>query len=229
MPPMCPWAAKSYTSSLFAMIDAQLNTWLRRPLQRLARPLHAAGVQADHLSWFGFGCACLAFALLVNGQFSGALAAMLVNRLADGLDGALARLRQPTDRGAFLDIALDFLFYASVPLGFALHAPAIHALPAAVLLFSFVGTGSSFLAFAVLAAKRQMGSLAFPQKGMYYLGGLTEGAETLAVFVLMCLWPSAFPALAYGFAVLCLLTTAMRIAAGWRAFDPAIHPERATD
>ncbi len=203
------------------MIDARFNHWLRRPLQALARPLHRAGVRADHLSWLGLGWASVAFGLLVSGQFGGALVAIALNRLTDGLDGTLARLGQPTDRGAFLDIALDFLFYASVPLGFALHNPAAYALPAAVLLFSFVGTGSSFLAFAVLAAKRQMGSLAFPQKGMYYLGGLTEGAETIAVFVSMCLWPSAFAGLAYGFAGLCLVTTAMRIAAGWQAFGPS--------
>jgi phosphatidylglycerophosphate synthase len=202
------------------MIDARLNTWLRRPLQALVRPLQANGVRADHLSWLGFGWACMAFVLLVMGQFGWALVAIALNRLTDGLDGSLARLSQPTDRGAFLDIALDFLFYASVPLGFALQAPETHALPAAVLLFSFVGSGSSFLAFAVLAAKRKMGSLAFPQKGIYYLGGLTEGAETFAVFVCMCLWPAAFPVLAYGFAGLCLVTTAMRLAAGWQAFGP---------
>ncbi|MEN9384447.1 MAG: hypothetical protein RL323_1590 [Pseudomonadota bacterium] len=211
------------------MIDAPLTTLLRRPLLWLARPLHAAGVQADHLSWVGFGFAVLAFTLLATGHASLALLAIALNRLADGLDGTLARLGQPSDRGAFLDIVLDFLFYASVPLGFALQAPATHALPAAVLLFSFMGTGASFLAFAVLAAKRQMSSLAFPQKGMYYLGGLTEGTETLAVFVAMCLWPPFFPALAYGFAALCLLTTAMRIAAGWQAFGsdhPSAPPER---
>jgi hypothetical protein len=61
---------------------------------------------------------------------------------------------QPTDRGAFLDITLDFLFYASIPLAFALADPAANALPAAVLLAAFIGTGSSFLAFAVLAERR---------------------------------------------------------------------------
>ncbi|WP_435891264.1 CDP-alcohol phosphatidyltransferase family protein, partial [Klebsiella pneumoniae] len=40
--------------------------------------------------------------------------------LLDGLDGALARRRGLTDAGGFLDIALDFLFYALVPFGFIL-------------------------------------------------------------------------------------------------------------
>jgi phosphatidylglycerophosphate synthase len=135
----------------------------------------------------------------------------------DGLDGAVARLTRPTDRGAFLDIALDFLFYASIPLAFAVADPAANALPAAVLLAAFIGTGSSFLAFAVLAERRGLKSEDYPQKGIYYLGGLTEASETLICFVLMCLWPMHFAGWAYGFAALCVLTTAMRLLGGWRA------------
>jgi phosphatidylglycerophosphate synthase len=139
-----------------------------------------------------------------------------LSRLADGLDGAVARLTQPTDRGAFLDITLDFLFYASIPLAFAVADPAANALPAAVLLAAFVGTGSSFLAFAVLAERRGMKSVQYPQKGIYYLGGLTEATETLLCFALMCLWPMHFAWWAYGFATLCAMTIATRIVGGWR-------------
>ncbi|EKD60003.1 MAG: hypothetical protein ACD_54C01002G0001 [uncultured bacterium] len=146
---------------------------------------------------------------------------LLLNRLADGLDGALARLQGATDRGAFLDIALDFLFYALFPLGFALADLAQNALPAAVLIASFIGTGSSFLAFASIAAQRGLTASAYPTKGIYYLGGLTEGAETIAIFALMCLFPQAFPTLALIFAAACFLTTLLRWHQGWRAFtDP---------
>jgi hypothetical protein len=91
---------------------------------------------------------------------------------------------------------------------------ALAALAAAVLLFAFMGTASSFLAFAVLAAKRGLVSTVYPDKGFYFLGGLTEATETLAVFTLMCLVPAWFVPLALGFAGLCALTTATRIAAG---------------
>jgi hypothetical protein len=109
------------------------------------------------------------------------------------------------------------LFYASVPLAFAIAQPASNALPAAVLLAAFIGTGSSFLAFAVLAQKRGLKSQAYPHKGLYYLGGLAEATETLVCFVLMCLWPRYFALWAYGFAALCGLTILGRLAAGWRA------------
>ncbi len=202
------------------MLDRALNDRLQRPLQALARWLAGQGVRADHLTWAGFAVGLLAVPLIASGHPRWALLAMALNRLADGLDGTLARLTAPTDRGAFLDITLDFLFYASIPLAFALANPAANGLAAAVLLFAFMGTASSFLAFAVLAARRGLTSTAYPRKGFYYLGGLTEATETLAVFTLMCLVPTWFVPLALGFAALCALTTATRVVAGWQAFGP---------
>lgn len=202
------------------MLDRALNDRLQRPIQALARWLAGQGVRADHLTWAGFAVGLLAVPLIASGHPRWALLAMALNRLADGLDGTLARLTAPTDRGAFLDITLDFLFYASIPLAFALANPAANGLAAAVLLFAFMGTASSFLAFAVLAARRGLTSTAYPRKGFYYLGGLTEATETLTVFTLMCLVPAWFVPLALGFAALCALTTATRVVAGWQAFGP---------
>lgn len=87
-----------------------------------------------------------------------------------------------------------------------------------MLIASFVGTGSSFLAFAVIAERRGLKADLYPRKGIHYLGGLTEGAETIALFIAICLWPAAFPALALLFAALCMITTLTRWHAGWRAF-----------
>ena len=144
-----------------------------------------------------------------------ALAAIVLNRLLDGLDGALARRRGLTDAGGFLDISLDFLFYALVPFGFALAAPAENALAAAWLLFAFIGTGSSFLAFAALAAKHNIDNPGYAHKSLYYLGGLTEGTETIALFVLGCLFPQWFAWMAWLFGALCWLTTFNRIWGGY--------------
>ena len=118
-----------------------------------------------------------------------------------------------------LDIALDFLFYAAIPLAFAVARPGHNALAAAVLLAAFIGTGSSFLAFAVIAAKRGLTSLDYPDKSFYFLGGLTEATETLVCFVAMCVWPEHFALIAYVFAGLCGLTVVMRIGWGWRQFS----------
>ena len=145
-----------------------------------------------------------------------ALLLLVLNRLADGLDGELARLKAPTDAGGFLDITLDFFFYALFPIGFALADPATNALPAAVLILSFVGTGASFLAFAAQAQKQSIVSPNFAYKSLYYLNGLAEGTETILCFVLMCLFPDSFAVIAYCFAIVCLITAANRTVFGYR-------------
>ena len=201
------------------MIDASLIPLQRRCLTLPARALVRVGVVANQVTLVGFCIGVLALPALVFGQFWLALLAIVVNRILDGLDGAVAQLTQPTDRGAFMDIVLDFVFYALVPLGFALAEPAVNALPAAVLIAAFVGTGSSFLAFSVIAEQRGMRPEAYPAKGIYYLGGLTEGAETIGFFVAMCVFPQAFAPLAYLFAAACAVTTMTRWRHGWRAFE----------
>lgn len=200
------------------MLDRALAALIQRPLNATARLLVSWGVRADAVTLAGFALGLAAAASIAMGSFHLGLILIGASRLLDGLDGAVARLTQPTDHGAFLDITLDFLFYASIPLAFAVAEPAAHALPAAVLLAAFMGTSSSFLAFAVLAERRGLHSMAYPKKGLYYLGGLTEASETLICFALMCLWPTHFAWWAYGFAALCALTVVGRLASGWRAF-----------
>jgi phosphatidylglycerophosphate synthase len=200
------------------MIDHLVIPVQHQILAPFSRLLHRRGTSANAITVAGFALGALVLPLLAFGYFGWALVLILANRLSDGLDGSVARLSRPTSRGAFLDIALDFVFYALVPLGFALADPAQNAIAAAVLIASFVGTGSSFLAFAVIAAKTGKSSARFPHKGIHYLGGLAEGTETILVFVAMCLWPASFPVLAYGFAVACLITTCSRWWQGWLAF-----------
>jgi phosphatidylglycerophosphate synthase len=200
------------------MLDRALQTAIKPLLVRTARVLVKAGVGADALTVMGFAVGMAAAVAIAFEAYTAGLVMLLVSRLMDGLDGAVARETTPTDRGGFLDITLDFLFYASIPLAFAIAQPAQNALPAAVLLASFIGTASSFLAFAIVAEKHSITSTALPDKSFYFLGGLTEATETIVALSAMCLWPEAFPLIAYGFAVLCAITIAMRIGWGWQRF-----------
>lgn len=208
------------------MIDAAILPLQRSALTPIASALAARGVRADQITIAGFGVGLLACVALCFGEHALGLALILLNRLCDGLDGAVARLTKPTDRGAFLDIALDFVFYALVPLCFAFQAPAQNGLPAALLIAAFVGTGSSFLAFSVIAEKRGISSDEYPNKGIHYLGGLTEGFETIAFFVLICLFADHFPLLAYIFAAACAITTLTRWHQAWVVFAPNIHDKQ---
>jgi phosphatidylglycerophosphate synthase len=180
----------------------------------LARRIHESGYNADQVTLAAFGLGMFAALLIALGHSYLALLPLLLGRLCDGLDGAVARLTKPTDRGAYLDITLDFLFYAAVPLAFA----TVNPVAAAVLLAAFIGTGTSFLAYAIIAEKRGEKSDAYPSKSFYYLGGLTEGLETITCFVLMCLWPQHFALLAYIYAAMCCVTTGTRLLAGWERF-----------
>ena len=198
------------------MLDKAVQQALRPVMTRGARGLVRLGVGADAISFTGFAIGLAAAAAIAFQQYVAGLALLLLSRLLDGLDGAVARATTPTDRGGFLDITLDFLFYAAIPLAFAIADPATNALPAAVLLASFMGTGSSFLAFAAVAEKRGLTDTALPGKSFYFLGGLTEATETIAAFAAMCLWPQWFAPIAYGFAVLCGVTIALRIGWGWQ-------------
>lgn len=187
------------------------------PLRQAAVALAARGIGADTVTIAAFAAGLAAAAATATGLAWLGLLLLLANRLGDGLDGAVARLTGATDRGAFLDIVLDFVFYALMVLAFAVAAPE-NALPAAFLLASFMATAASFLAYAILAAKRGLTTEARGRKGFFHLGGLTEGTETILFLALACAVPAWFPLLAWIFGAACWLTAIGRLAAGWRDF-----------
>ena len=201
------------------MIDRPATALIRPLLDALAKPLVRAGIAADAVTLAGLGLGLVAAGLIAAGLPLAGAAGIVLSRLLDGLDGAVARQTRPTARGGFLDISLDFVFYASIPLAFAVANPPANALAAACLLAAFVANGTAFLAFAVTAGQTGTISLAYPQKSFYFLGGLAEATETLVVFLAMCVWPQHFPWLAYGFAALCAISAASRVVAGWKAFE----------
>lgn len=200
------------------MLDRLALKLVKPAVDAAALQLSKRGITADQVTLAGFALGMLAAGLVASGHSLLAIIPLLVNRVLDGVDGALARLSTTSERGAFLDISLDFVFYAAIPLAFGMADPAVNALAAAALLAAFVVTGTSFLAFAVMAEKRGLRSTDYPSKAFYYLGGLTEGTETIACFLAMCLWPQHFVALAYFYAMLCALTAATRLHAGWKIF-----------
>lgn len=193
------------------MLDGVMRRLIDPPLNRAGKLLARIGIGADGVTMaglvFGIGCA----GAIAASEDAIALLLLALSRLCDGLDGAIARTTEKTDRGGFLDIVFDFVFYGAVPLGFALRDPAVFGLPAAVLLFTFYVNGASFLAFAAVAAKRGMESAARGIKSIYFTAGLAEGTETILAFALMILLPGWFAPIAYFFAGLTLMTAISRI------------------
>jgi len=193
------------------MLDARLRPLIDPPLNRAGRVIAGWGVSANVLTFAGLALGLGGAVAIAFGELWLGLALIIANRLADGLDGAVARATAPTDLGGYFDIVGDFAFYVSIPFAFGIMAPA-NAMPALVLVASFVLTGVSFLAFAVIAAKRGQETEKHGKKSFFYSTGLAEGAETIAVFIAMCLFPHWFGVIAYGYAALCVLTVFQRSA-----------------
>lgn len=193
------------------MLDGAMRRIIDGPMDRLGKRLAATGISADRVTFAGLAAGLAAAAAIAAGQLWIGGTLVLASRFADGLDGAIARATRRTDLGGYLDIVFDFVFYGAIPLAFAVLDPARNALPAAVLIASFYVNGASFLAFAIMAAKRGLETTRRGSKSLYFTTGLAEGTETIAVFLAFCLWPAAFPWLAYAFAAMCLVTAASRI------------------
>lgn len=199
------------------MLDPLMVRLIAVPINRMGAFVARTGVSANTVTVVGFGVGLLALPALAINQTLLALTFIALNRLADGLDGAVARINGKTEFGAYLDIVLDFIFYGTVVLGFAMRDPD-DAIIATALILSFIGTGTSFLAYAIIAAKAGLITAARGEKSFFYSGGLAEGTETIAFFVLICLRPDWFAPAALVFMVMCWLTVAMRIFQAWTAF-----------
>ena len=198
------------------MLDKFITPIIKPLLEPLVVLFYKGSVTADQLTVAGFLVGMLALPLIAFELWNAALIAIILNRVFDGLDGALARYAgQSSSAGGYLDITLDFLFYAAVPLSFILVNPEQNAIAGALLLAAFIGTGSSFLAFAIAAEKFQLDKPQFKYKSFYYLNGLTEGTETIVLFIAFCIWPQHFVVLASIFAAACAVTIMTRIYGGY--------------
>jgi len=194
------------------MLDRAARRLADPVLDQLAVAAQQRGLTPNQITVAGFACGLAAMIAIALQSYGLGLLLLLANRLADGVDGALARRIGATDLGGYLDIVLDFIIYSGAAFAFGLARPD-DALAAAFLIFSFMGTGSSFLAFAIFAAKRKLEGEAAANKSFYYLGGITEGTETILLFVIILLFPGWFPVAAYVYGGLCWLTTVGRIGA----------------
>ncbi|MGV3001523.1 CDP-alcohol phosphatidyltransferase family protein [Vibrio sp. E150_018] len=201
------------------MLDRYVIPLIKRPLDTLAKQCVQRHIKADHITLANFLIGLLSIPALWGEHYLLALLFIVLNRIGDGLDGAIARQTQTSDAGGFLDICLDFIFYALIPFGFILANPEQNALWGALLIVSFVGTGSSFLAFASIAGKRNISNPVYQNKSLYYMSGIAEGTETIGFFIAFCLWPDLFPILAAIFVALCFITTLNRILAGYRTIQ----------
>lgn len=207
------------------MLDPLFVKAIKIPLDRAGIALAARGVSANTLTLGGFSVGLLGAVAIAYEFYLLGLALILLNRIGDGLDGAVARATRQTDFGGYLDIVLDFIAYSAIAGGFALSNPA-HTTAGIVLMVSFMGTASAFLAFAVIAAKRGLSTEARGRKSFFYVGGIAEGSETIAYFIIVCVWPELFVVATWIFVAMCWLTVAQRILQANDVFGEAASNDR---
>lgn len=170
-----------------------IDNWARKRLPRIAAPLLSAcqrvGITPHALTWLGFAFALAAAAAVALGHAGVAIGLWWVGRLADGLDGPLARTTgRQSLFGAYLDIVLDMLSYSVMILGFA----ALHPdwTPAwAVILVLYVGCITSALALGQGEAQAKRAGR--DNRGLRLGAGLAEGGETGVAYSLFLLLPES--------------------------------------
>ncbi len=200
------------------MLDGVMRRLIDPALNAAGRRIAHRGIGADMVTLVGLALGLMAAAIIAyGGSTIAALLPLLASRVADGLDGAVARASAKTDFGGFLDIGCDFLFYGAIPLAFVLR-DGDNGMAGAFLLMTFYANGSTFLAYAILAEKRGMQTDARGDKSLYFTAGLLEGTETIAFFAILCVWPTAFAPLAWLFGTLCLMTAFARVLLARRVF-----------
>lgn len=200
------------------MLDPYVRLHMDLPLNRMARGLVSTGLSANTVTLAGFFFGIISAGFIAWEYYTTALFFFCLNRLLDGLDGAIARQNTLSDFGGFFDIVCDFIVYSGIVYAFGIGNP--DRLPAvAFLIFSFIGPMSSFLAYAIFAAKNSKETTRRGKKSFYHLGGLCEGTETAFFLIFICIFPDLFNPAAYIFGALCWLTTLGRVYLAWYHFE----------
>ncbi len=204
------------------MFDRQIQYFLQRPLSFFGNYIlkYFTPNQVTIIS-FLFGimmCISIFFKFYYI-----ALLFLLINRVGDGLDGAMARLTKTTPLGGYLDIVFDFIIYSGFLLAFGLNNEN-HLQIALILMFCYIGTGTTYLANSALInvspspnEKEDLNKENI-NKNIKYAYGLVEGLETTIFMIICLLAPDLFNFLSVIFIFLCLCTFISRIYVNYRTF-----------
>jgi phosphatidylglycerophosphate synthase len=195
------------------MFDSKIRGVIGPPLESAGSRIAALGVSPAAVTaggWIVGVGACVAVSVRLWWL---ALVLWLGNRLLDGLDGPVARVRGATDRGGYLDVVADFSVYGGFVVGLAIAVPKAR-LACAVLLLAYYVSGTALLSLSSLLERRRQNSV--DERSLRLVGGLAEGFETVIAYVLFCVFPQSTALIAWIFAGLVGVTAFQRIILGAR-------------
>ena len=203
------------------MFDRQIQKFTQKPLVVIAK-IFLKLIKPNHMTILGFIFGLFMCILVFFQFYLSALILLMLNRLCDGLDGTMARLSIPTPLGGYLDIVFDFTIYSGFVLAFGL-SNSNYTIISMILLFLYIGTGTTFLAQAALQTHLDK----IPEsselnnelpKSFYYASGIIEGTETIVYMVLCLLLPNFYIFLSILFGILCLITFIFRVIVCYKEF-----------
>lgn len=188
---------------------------LREPKRVVLLPLaRAVPFSPNALTGLGLLLGLTAALCCCFGWFHLALGLWMANRVVDGLDGEVARLRgTQTDLGGYLDILADLLVYALIPLGMAIHVnqQSVWATLGMMLSAFYLNVGSWMYLSSILekhgvgaAHNQELTTVSMPR-------GLVEGAETGLFYCLFLLYPNHLALLFGLFSFLTFAGAALRV------------------
>lgn len=203
--------------SIFYMFDSYIRTIIDPPLNTTGKYLSRVKISANSITIAGFLFGLISIMLISFSMYYYAIVFILLNRLCDGLDGAVARNTSLTDFGGFLDILCDFIIYSGVIFAFSI-SDNEKSFAASFLIFSFIGPITSFLSYAIIAEKRKIKTSRQGKKSFYYLSGICEGTETAIILIALCVFHKYFDYICFFYGFLCWLTTIGRAYSAWINF-----------
>lgn len=199
------------------MLDTAARKLLKNPLERIALTIDRSWITPDRLTIVGLGIGLAAAVCAARAMWWLTLALWLASRLADGLDGPLARRRSSSiggsAAGGYLDISADFAVYGSFVIGVGIGLGQ-SLLPFLFVLLAYYVNGTAFLAFSSIAERT--GRQIDDGRSLSFLGGVAEGTETILVHCLWCVLPGSAATIAWAWAAVVLLSAILRIVSGYR-------------
>ena len=203
------------------MFDRRIQKFTQKPLVLIAKIIIKL-IKPNHMTILGFILGLLMCVLVFFQFYLTALILLVLNRLCDGLDGTMARLTIPSPLGGYLDIVFDFIIYSGFVLAFGL-SNSNYTIISMVLLFLYIGTGTTFLARAAIQTQldkipESSDSKKELPKSFYYSSGLIEGTETTIFMILCLLLPNFYIFISIIFGILCLITFVSRIVVCYKEF-----------
>ena len=193
-------------------------------------------VEPSTMTTLGLGLGLTAAVAASLGSWFIALALFMISRIADGIDGELARAEASiTDEGGYADIVADTAVFAAIPFGAAIGSDLDHIWPiAAALLGSFYLNTITWSYLAALFEKRAVpadsggrtdgdgnGNGEDACTSVMMPTGLIEGSESIVFFAVMLALPRWLDWTMIAMAFLVVVGALMRFGNGHRQLAKA--------